>query len=154
MSICIGQESDLACINRVVTEAVMAWPMPERFKRLSVPVLCYSSEDFKHYQLLLYRDNGLVVGIAAWNAQAPVLTSMGTGRLLHGLYIAPSSQRLGYGQLLISKIATEAMEAGADGLLVKAERPAITFFQRCGLQPLPAVDPTDYPYQFWYQLNQ
>jgi hypothetical protein len=30
---------------------------------------------------------------------------------------------------------------------------AITFFEHCGLHALSAGSPTDYPYQFWYQLN-
>ena len=113
----------------------MAWPMPERLKRLSVPVLCYDCEDFNHYQFILYKDQGATVGIGAWNAQATVVTARGDG------------------QQLMAQILSEAMAMGADGLQIKAERPAITFFEHCGLQALSAGSPKDYPYQFWYQRN-
>jgi GNAT superfamily N-acetyltransferase len=153
MSICKGEKPDLMRINQIITEAAMAWPMGERIKRLSVPVLCYDSEDFKHYQFALYKEDNLIVAVAAWNAEMPVVTPRGTGRLLHGLYVAPSCQGNGYGQLLMAHVAAEAKVLGANGLLVKAERPAIKFFEHCGLQLLPANGPTDYPYQFWYQLD-
>jgi GNAT superfamily N-acetyltransferase len=153
MSIHVAKRSDLVCINEVIAEAVMAWPMAERLKRLSVPVLCYDCEDFNHYQFILYKDQGATVGIGAWNAQVTVVTARGDGRLLHGLYILPAYQGMGFGQRLMEQILTEAMAIGADGLQIKAERPAITFFEHCGLHALSAGSPTDYPYQFWYQLN-
>lgn len=151
MSIDVGKKTDLDSINNVVAEAVMSWPMPERIKRLSVPVLRYDNEDFKHYRFVIYRDSGEIQGVAAWNPEAPVLTELGTGRLLHGLYIYPRSQGRGHGQTLMAAVLAKAVAQGADGLVVKAERPSIGFFEHCGLQPLPAAGPTDYPYQFWYQ---
>ena len=153
MSIDIGKITDLHCINKVVTAAVMSWPMPERIRRLSVPVLSYDSEDFKHYRFALYRDSGEIRGVAAWNAQAPMLTEFGIGRLLHGLYISPGSQGRGHGQTLTAAVLSEAVALGADGLVVKAERPSIGFFEHCGLQSLSALGPTDYPYQYLYQLR-
>lgn len=153
MSICTAKHTDLAQINQLIAQAVMAWPMPERIKRLSVPVLSYDSEDFKHYQFLLLKEVDLIVGVAVWNAKTSVMTARGTGRLLHGLYIAPAFQGRGYGQQLMGQIFAEAGALGVDGVLVKAERPALGFFKHCALQSLPASNDTDYPYQFWHQLK-
>jgi len=173
MSIATGKKTDLDCINNVVAAAVMSWPMPERIKRLSVPVLSYDSEDFKHYRFVVYRQGGEikggevkggevkggevkggeVKGVAAWNPEAPLVTELGTGRLLHGLYISPDCQGRGYGRDLMAAVLSEAMTLGAEGLVIKAERPSIGFFEHCGLQPLSATGATDYPYQFWYQAR-
>jgi len=173
MSIATGKKTDLDCINNVVAAAVMSWPMPERIKRLSVPVLSYDSEDFKHYRFVVYRQGGEikggevkggevkggevkggeVQGVAAWNPEAPLVTELGTGRLLHGLYISPDCQGRGYGRDLMAAVLSEAMTLGAEGLVIKAERPSIGFFEHCGLQPLSATGATDYPYQFWYQAR-
>jgi GNAT superfamily N-acetyltransferase len=151
MSIGTGYTTDLDCINHVVAAAIMSWPMPERVKRLSVPVLSYDSEDFKHYRFAVYRDADQIQGVAAWNSEEPIATKLGAGRLLHGLYIYPDFQGRGLGRTLMAAVLAEAVALGADGLVVKAERPSIGFFEQCGLQPLPAAGPTDYPYQFWYQ---
>jgi len=163
MSIATGKKTDLDCINNVVAAAVMSWPMPERIKRLSVPVLSYDSEDFKHYRFVVYRQGGEIKGgevkggeikgVAAWNPEAPLVTELGTGRLLHGLYISPDCQGRGYGRDLMAAVLSEAMTLGAEGLVIKAERPSIGFFEHCGLQPLSATGATDYPYQFWYQAR-
>ncbi|MDA9918980.1 GNAT family N-acetyltransferase [Porticoccaceae bacterium] len=153
MSIATGKKTDLDCINNVVAAAVMSWPMPERIKRLSVPVLSYDSEDFKHYRFVVYRQGGEIKGVAAWNPEAPLVTELGTGRLLHGLYISPDCQGRGYGRDLMAAVLCEAMTLGAEGLVIKAERPSIGFFEHCGLQPLSATGATDYPYQFWYQAR-
>jgi GNAT superfamily N-acetyltransferase len=153
MSIGTGYTSDLDCINHVVAAAIMSWPMPERIKRLSVPVLSYDSEDFKHYRFAVYRDADQIQGVAAWNSEEPIATKLGAGRLLHGLYIYPDFQGRGLGRTLMAAVLAEAVALGADGLVVKAERPSIGFFEQCGLQPLPAAGPTDYPYQFWYELG-
>jgi GNAT superfamily N-acetyltransferase len=153
MSIGTGYTTDLDCINHVVAAAIMSWPMPERIKRLSVPVLSYDSEDFKHYRFAVYRDADQIQGVAAWNSEEPIATKLGAGRLLHGLYIYPDFQGRGLGRTLMAAVLAEAVALGADGLVVKAERPSIGFFEQCGLQPLPAAGPTDYPYQFWYQLG-
>ena len=153
MTIGTGNKTDLDCINKVVTAAVMSWPMPERIKRLSVPVLSYDNEDFKHYRFAVYKDADQIQGVAAWNPEAAVATEFGAGRLLHGLYISPDFQCRGQGRALMAAVLIEAVALGADGLVVKAERPSIGFFEQCGLRPLPAAGPTDYPYQFWYQLE-
>jgi len=86
-------------------------------------------------------------------SRGALVTELGTGRLLHGLYISPDCQGRGYGRDLMAAVLCEAMTLGAEGLVIKAERPSIGFFERCGLQPLSATGATDYPYQFWYQAR-
>lgn len=153
MTIIRGKISDLPEINLVIAQAVMAWPMPERIKRLSVPVLCYDSEDFKHYQFMLYQQGDSSAGVVVWNAQTLVKTAKGQGYLMHGLYVAPNCQGRGIGRQLMQQVFSRAADAGADGVLVKAERAALGFFEQCGLEPLPAISQTDYPYQFWHKLS-
>ena len=153
MTIVFGTETDLTAINQVVTSAAMAWPKSERVKRLVLPVLNYTAEDFNYYKFLLCKDRGQCVGIAVLDIEMPVETARGTGRLLHGLYVTPAEQGRGQGQLLLKKTLDLAASVGADGLVVKAERVAIGFFEHCGLQLLPASGPAEHPYQFWYQAS-
>ena len=151
MTVAIGSLIDLELINQVIDDAVMSWPVSERNKRLSVPVLRYDQQDFRQYRFLLYKDVGRVVGVAAWDAENMLVTVNGCGHLLHGLYIAPSYQGRGYGRRLMEEVFLASEMLGADGLLVKAQKVAVGFFRHCGLTVLPAQDSTDYPYMFWYQ---
>jgi hypothetical protein len=41
-----------------------------------------------------------------------------------------------------------------DGVLVKAERIAVSYFESRGLLVVAATDRQDYPYQFWLGLGQ
>jgi GNAT superfamily N-acetyltransferase len=153
MTIVVGSEADLTSINQVVTSAAMSWPKSERAKRLVLPVLSYTGEDFNHYKFLLYQAQGQCVGVAVIDTQMPVATARGSGRLLHGLYVAAAEQGRGYGQTLLRSACDLAAAVGADGIVVKAERVAIGFFEHCGLQLLPASGPSEHPYQFWYQIT-
>ena len=65
MTVAIGTLIDLELINQVIDDAVMSWPLSERNKRLSVPVLRYDQQDFRQYRFLLYKDAGRDVGVAA-----------------------------------------------------------------------------------------
>ncbi|MBT5388081.1 MAG: GNAT family N-acetyltransferase [Porticoccaceae bacterium] len=153
MTIETGTPMDLSAINRIITQAVMAWPMPERIKRLSVPVICYDSEDFKHYQFLLYLEEQMPIAVAAWNPDTVLHTAAGKGRLLHGLYVLPDCQGRGLGRLLMERVFEQAAEAHVEGVLIKAERASVGFFEHCGLERLAARSETDYPYQFWRSLK-
>ena len=42
-------KEDIPGINTVVCAAVNAWPLSERVRRLSLPLLQYNEEDIKHY---------------------------------------------------------------------------------------------------------
>lgn len=156
MTIRNADRSDLGAINQVITDAVMAWPLPERARRLIVPVLCYNDgEDLDYYQALVWEEDGQIVGVATWDITRQINTAKGRAKLLHGLFIAPGFQRRGIGQTLIGEVAVRAAasDASLDGLLIKAERVAIGFFEHCGLEQIKAVAPEDYPYQFWRPLD-
>ena len=153
MTITLGTLVDLESINQVIDDAVMTWPLSERNKRLTVPILSYDQQDFRQFRFLLYKDGGRLIGVAAWDAENMLVTTNGRGHLLHGLYVAPSHQRRGYGQRLMEEAFMASEMLGADGLIVKAQRIALGFFQHCGLKVLPVQDSTDYPYLLWYQRD-
>jgi GNAT superfamily N-acetyltransferase len=133
---------DLEVINDVVTEAVMAWPLPERMKRLSLPVLRYDAVDLEHFSAIgAYCLAGTVkpfdlFGVALWDDQA-----------LHGLYVRPEAQGRGVGRSLLETVAARAQQAGIPRLLVKAERVAAGYFQQLDLAAAGAESP--YPYAFY-----
>ena len=152
-----GAPADLPAINDVVEAAVMAWPLPPRLRRLSVPVLRYDAADMADYELLLGHRGGQLAGIAAWCARpAPGAAASGlpAHALLHGLYVNPAQQRQGIGRSLQEAVARRAGEARLEGILVKAERVSREYFARCGYQTLPIEDdpPSAYPYRFWMAL--
>jgi GNAT superfamily N-acetyltransferase len=151
----VAQRDDLAAINQIITDAVMVWPMVERAKRLILPVLCYSENDFDYYKILLWIDNQQIVGVAIWDAKRPIETVKGYAKLLHGLYVAPSSQGQGIGRALMAEVKARvtASDACLDGLLVKAERVSISFFEHCGLERMTILSMEEYPYQFWQPLQ-
>lgn len=129
-------------INDVITEAVMAWPLPERMKRLSLPLLRYDEVDLDHFCIIgaytLDRTAKPVdlFGIAAWDQDA-----------LHGLYVRPEVQSSGVGRGLLDTVARRAGQAGIKRLLVKAERVSAGYFQRQGLATAGPEIP--YPYAFY-----
>jgi predicted N-acetyltransferase YhbS len=150
-----GAPADLPAINDVVKAAVMAWPLPPRLRRLSVPVLRYDAADMADYELLLGHRGGQLVGIAAWCARPAAAGAASPAHaLLHGLYVDPTQQRQGIGRSLQEAVARRAVEARLEGILVKAERVSRDYFARCGYQTLPIEDdpPSAYPYRFWMAL--
>ena len=68
MNVAIGTLLDLELINQVIDDAVMSWPLSERNKRLTAPILSYDQQDFRQYRFLLFKDAGRVVGVASWDA--------------------------------------------------------------------------------------
>ena len=153
MTIVVGTVADLTSINEVVASAAMSWPKSEKVKRMVLPVLSYTDEDFNYYTFLLCKVQGHCVGVAVVDTEMPVETVRGSGRLLHGLYVAPGEHGRGYGQTLLYRARDLAATVGADGIVVKAERVAIGFFEHCGLQLLPTSGPAEHPYQFWCQIT-
>ena len=133
---------DLQVINDVVASAVMAWPLPERMKRLSLPVLRYDEVDLDHFSGIgAYSLDGLVkpfdlYGVALWDEA-----------VLHGLYVRPEAQGCGVGRSLLDAVAAQARQVGISRLLVKAARASAGYCQQLGL---PAAGPeTPYPYAFY-----
>jgi GNAT superfamily N-acetyltransferase len=133
---------DLEAINDVIAEAVLAWPLPERMKRLALPLLCYDEVDLLHFHAIgAYGLDRTVrpvdlFGVALWDQDA-----------LHGLYVRPEAQGRGVGRQLLESVASQARQAGIARLLVKAERVSAGYFQRQGLTV--AGSEAAYPYAFY-----
>jgi GNAT superfamily N-acetyltransferase len=133
---------DLEAINDVITEAVLAWPLPERMKRLALPLLRYDEVDLRHFHAIgvVGLDRTVqhvdLFGVALWDQDA-----------LHGLYVRPEVQGRGVGRRLLESVATNARQAGIARLLVKAERVSAGYFQQQGLAA--AGSEADYPYAFY-----
>jgi GNAT superfamily N-acetyltransferase len=143
--------SDLAAINAVVEAAVMGWALPERVKRLALPAYRYDAGDLEHLVFALARSaaDGRVLGVAAWEAAAPAICPGGqSGGLLHGLYVAPESQRAGIGRALVETVLQAAAATGYAGVLVRAQREAEAFFEARGFERLPAGD-KEYAGRYW-----
>jgi GNAT superfamily N-acetyltransferase len=151
-----GTIGDLEGCNAVIDAAVSTWPLPERVKRLSLPIYRYDAHDLAHLELRVAEElDGRIVGLAAWEPAAPEDVPQGEqGLLLHGIYVAPDRQRSGIGALLIAAAADAARVAGFDGVLVKAQPSAEGFFKASGLEPLPVLNADrDYPHRFWLPVR-
>lgn len=146
---------DLDRINALIDRAVMTWALPERVKRLALPVYHYDRQDLEHLRILVAKDDAVaLVGVAAWEpAEARDCPQGRRGLLLHGLYVDPDRQGQGLGSRLLAAAASAAREQGYDGLLVKAQADARGFFRARGLEPLACEDPDrDYPNRFWLDV--
>jgi GNAT superfamily N-acetyltransferase len=146
---------DLDRINALIGRAVMTWALPERVKRLALPVYRYDRQDLEHLSILVAEEgSAALVGVAAWEPADPRDCPQGRhGLLLHGLYVDPDRQGLGLGSRLLAAAASAAREQGYEGLLVKAQADAVGFFRARGLEPLACEDPDrDYPNRFWMDL--
>jgi predicted N-acetyltransferase YhbS len=145
---------DLPAINRVVEAAFMTWDLPERVKRLSLPSYRYDEMDLRHLDLVLAERGGEVVGVAAWEpAEAVDCPDGKRGLLLHGLYVHPHSMRRGVGAHLLLAVRKAAAAQGFDGVLVKAQKDSLGFFERQGLRALPVEDAArHYAKRLWLQV--
>ena len=144
--------ADLETVNQVVSDAVLAWGLPERVHRLATPALNYHAADLAHMSIaLLSESNGGGIGVAAWEEasrhQAPADTR---AVLLHGLYVVPGYQRMGIGTRLTGLVLQWARDRGFDGVIVRAWRDALPFFSENGFQPSANGNPaSQYPQQLW-----
>jgi GNAT superfamily N-acetyltransferase len=144
--------SDLEAVNQVVSDAVLAWGLPERVHRLATPGLNDDATDLAHMSIaLLSESNGSGIGVAAWEEasrhQAPDDTR---AVLLHGLYVIPRYQRMGIGTRLTGLVVQWARDRHFDGVIVRAWRDALPFFSSNGFQPIAHGDPASlYPRQLW-----
>lgn len=146
---------DLERINVLIGRAVMTWALPERVKRLALPLYHYDRQDLEHLRILVATEgSAALVGVAAWEPADPRDCPQGRrGLLLHGLYVDPDRQGLGLGSRLLAAAASAARDQRYDGLLVKAQADAVGFFRARGLEPLPCEEPNrDYPNRFWWDL--
>jgi predicted N-acetyltransferase YhbS len=146
-----AKPEDLSSINQVISSAIMSWSIPDRVKRLSLPIYSYSPQDLQHLFVIVAEDRTGVIGTAACEpvnrSETPLRKR---GMLLHGIYVRSDRHRQGIGSQLLCEARRQARRRGADGLLVKAHSEACGFFSAKGLRMLPVNDPTrDYPYRFW-----
>jgi len=146
---------DLDRINALIGRAVMTWALPERVKRLALPVYHYDRQDLEHLCIQVAEEGAAaLIGVAAWEpAEIRDCPQGRRGLLLHGLYVDPDRQRLGLGSRLLAAAASAARDQRYDGLLVKAQADAAGFFQARGLEPLACEDPDrGYPNRLWMDL--
>lgn len=146
-----ASSDDLASVNGVIHSAIMSWNIPDRVKRLSLPIYSYSMEDMQHLSMYVGEDETGVVGVAACepahDSETPIRKM---GVLLHGIYVRSDRHRQGVGTELLREARRHVRRCGADGLLVKAHSEACGFFAAQGLHMMPVNDPyRDYPYRFW-----
>jgi predicted N-acetyltransferase YhbS len=149
-------KADLAAINQVIERAVNTWNLPERVRRLALPTYLYHAHDLQHLHAEVADDRMAgMVGVAAWEAAAERDCPEGkSGLLLHGLYVDPAHQHLGVGGRLLLAAADAAHKAGYDGLLVKAQSDACSFFSSHGLRMLAVIDASrDYPNRYWRDVR-
>lgn len=143
--------ADLSALNAVIEQAVMCWNLPERVKRLALPSYRYNPHDLDVLHLLLAEDDKGVAGVAAWELAAACDAAPGhQGLLLHGLYVKPGRQRQGVGKQLLAAVLAAAHEDGFDGVVVKAQADAQSFFEAQGFVAMAVLDATrDYHRRFW-----
>ena len=145
-------ETDLACVNRVIEAAIMTWALPERVKRLSLPVYRYTSQDLAHLGMVLAEEQTRqIVGVAAWEEAAAKESLPGyRSLLLHGIYVDPSHHRQGIGRQLFGAAESAVCQLQYDGLLVKAQQNANGFFESLGMQSIAVEEPLhQYAHRFW-----
>jgi GNAT superfamily N-acetyltransferase len=148
--------SDLRAVNGVIESAIDTWEIPERVKRLCMPLYHYSAQDLAFLDLVVVEAEGVgIVGVAAWDqADAGEAPAGQSALLLHGIYVAPGQHRKGIGTRLFEAAVEAASSRGFDGMLVKAQPGADVFFAALGLERLPVEDASrDYPYRFWKALR-
>jgi N-acetylglutamate synthase-like GNAT family acetyltransferase len=133
-------ESDLVSINRVIADAVMGWPLPERLKRLTLSSMQYDAQDMRYFEMFVALIGERVAGVASWDPDHEA-------SLFHGLYIEPESQNLGLGQYLMQHVFVRAKSRGRVSMLIRAERVSASYFTHQHFEEIEA-DATDYPYQF------
>ncbi len=142
---------DLPEINLVIKSAIMNWPLPDRLRKLAVPVMQYREDDMAALSVLVAKLNGEILGIAAWDSEPTHPLPNGLGGLFHGLFVLPLVQYQGIGTSLMNAVFDEARKIRTTGLLFKAQRVSRHYFERHNLTPLAATD-DEYPWQYWKRL--
>ena len=145
-------QCDLGQINALIAAAIDTWRLSERVKRLSLPLYQYGARDLEHLQAVVAEtEESTIAGIAAIEAADALECPQGlSAALLHGIYVDPLLHRSGIGTRLLKHMQVMASSMGFDGLLVKANPEAKSFFEARAFEKMPIENPSrDYPYRFW-----
>ena len=146
--------TDLTTVNLIIKSAVESWQVPDRLKRLSLPLLQYNTSDFEEFELFLHLQGDVADGVAALARDANFIGPHATRcALLHGLYVRSDSQRLGVGKAMQQIVTDHACEMGCEGLLVKAQRVSTSYFAKQGYTEYVSPE-IDYPYLYWKPISQ
>ena len=138
---------DLTAINRVISSAILNWPMSERARRLAVPVSQYDETDIGELELFVCVHRNEVIGVAAYNPEY-----CGKTGLLHGLYVLPIVQGQGIGKALMQEVFRAATAREQTGVLVKAQRVSAGYFEHCHLERVESAA-NEYPYQYFKPVS-
>ena len=152
----VATSKDLDDINAVIEAAIMNWNLPERIKRLALPVYRYTISDYEHLEIIVAETaiKG-IVGVAACEIADAAELPGRTALLLHGLYVKPEVQHQGIGSQLFTAVEALVPEHGCDGLLVKAQTDAVGFFKVHGMQQIESTDPeSNYAHHFWKAISK
>jgi len=145
---------ELVTINAIIEAAVMNWRLPERIKRLALPIYRYTDVDFENLQIIVAEivGNGLV-GVAACEISDSEVHGQ-QALLLHGLYVRPEFQHQGIGSQLFSAIEALVPKYKCDGLVVRAHTDAVGFFEFHNMQRFESAEPkNDYAHRFWKSVS-
>lgn len=146
---------DLGQINTLVAAAIDTWRLSKRVKRLSLPLYQYQVQDLEHLQVIVAEtEEATIAAIAAIEpADASECPRGHNAALLHGIYVDPNYHRNGIGSRLLRYMQVMASSWDYDGLIVKANPEAKTFFEAQAFEKLPIEDHSrDYPYRYWKLL--
>jgi len=132
----------------------MGWDLPERVKQLTVSSYYYHEYDFEHFRILVAEIGDEIVGVVAWELQPILIQDEKKVLVLHGLFVNPRYHKKGVGTLLFQFAEKAAKKEQCDGLLVRAQKDAESFFQRMGMKKLDVVDDRrDYAHRYWKALK-
>ena len=143
---------DLTSINQIITDCVYRWDLSDRVKRLTLQSYLYDSHDLDHLDIFVATNKGGdMLGVAALeSANSSDLPANLSGLLLHGLYVAPEYQRKQVGNKLMDHSMEHVKQQQMQGLLVKAQPDANSYFEKQGFECLPVNNINkDYPYRWW-----
>jgi N-acetylglutamate synthase-like GNAT family acetyltransferase len=149
------KRGDLDSVNAIIKACITEWNLPERVKRLSLSSYQYTVIDLEHLSAVVaVTTDNEIVGAAAWeHTDTNDLPRDQHGVLLHGLYVHPHNQLHGIGKRFIKSALEDVRRQGLDGILVKAQSDAISYFQSQGFTILPVENSErDYPHRWWKAL--
>ena len=143
-------------MNQIIAAAIGTWKLPERVKRIGLPLYQYHECDLPHMRFLIAKTGACsdFFGLAALE-DADTVESRQYGALwLHGIYVDPRVQRKRIGTRLLEAAEIFSVASNARGLLVRAQSGAVPFFEANGYKRLPIEDPArDYAHRFWKLLE-